>query len=108
MFLEDDLPNPLFVRGVRIAMDQHDGDRGDRFGRDCPRRDADIVLVERFDLAAEMVDASRNFPDQARWNRTLRLDPLEQTAVARNVLASDLQHGPETGTHDHRRARTFA
>ena len=88
----EDLGGAALVRGVGVAVQEHDGDRGDALGGDRARGGAHRRLVERLELVAVVVDAPGDLEDLLGRHRPLRLDPGEQAGRARDVLAADLQH----------------
>jgi len=90
---------------VRIGVQEDRGDSGNAELSELPGYAPRLVLVEGREHGARGVQALGHLEHAIRRDRALGLAPAVEVAVARDVVAADLEHVLEARRRDERRRR---
>ena len=92
ILLGEDRLHALLVRGVGVGVQEDHGDGGHAELPELSRHRAGAVLVEGGEDVAVGVQALGHLEDAVGRDGARRLAPAVEVAVARDIVAADLQH----------------
>jgi hypothetical protein len=108
ILLGEDGLHPLLVHGIGVGVQEDHGHRGHAELGELPRRAPRAVLVERGEDGAVGVEPLGHLQHAVGRDGPRGLAPSVEVAVARDVVAADLEHVLEARGGDERGRRRLA